>query len=257
MNRPLRIISLFGCAVLGVSAGAEPVPSGNSKELEEAIALLEESFSAWEPQAFDEPVQRLQRLCQTSTAPEFWHWAAVAQFHHILCRESQGSKPLEGNCLEKAVRTLDRALILDPQNAECHTMRGILLGMRISRQLAAALWLGPKLMSDQRLALEQGRDNPRVRYLHGISIYRASKGKDASKALGELLEAERLFQAEANGAGAPLRFRWGFDHCLYLTGDLYRSEGDSAKAVEYYSKALHLNPRLRQAQTALRQLTGS
>lgn len=257
MKRSLHLLSLAPCAFLAAAAPAQPPIPPDQARLAAAVALLEESLSAWEPQGFDEPERQLRACAQASQDPLAWYWTAVAGFHRILCQGSRPDQPVTPESLEEAGRTLDRALALDPGSAECHIMRGVVLGMRISRQPASALWLGRKLLSDQRLALDQGHSNPRVRYLNGVSIYRASKGKDAAKALAELAEAGKLFQSESQLPRPPLSPRWGFDHCLYLTGDICRAQGDSAQAREHFSRALRLNPQLRQAQEALRQLTGS
>lgn len=250
------LFSFWLTCLMAAGTAAEPEPAAD-KGLAEAVRLLEAGMSAWEPQGFEEPARRLAALCASSTEPAPWYWSAVSQFHRILCLRSAGGDAAGMELWEDALRTLDRALELDPANAECYVMRGALHGMRIARQPASALWLGRKVLGDQRLALQHGRDNPRVRYLNGISIYRASKGRDGAKALRELREAERLFDAEAQRQSEPLAPRWGYDHCLFLIGEIYRDGGDSAKAIEYFRKAAGRNPRLEKARQALRQLSPS
>lgn len=255
-RRTSMLRSLLLCLLVS-SAGARPAASGAEHGLEGALALLDQGMSTWQPSAFEAPIRQLTEICRTSAEPAPWYWSAVAQFHRLLCLRSAQGDAAGAELVEETVRTLDRALVLKPQDAECHVMRGALNGMKIARQPAAALWLGGKVLADQRQALEFGRGNPRVRYLNGISIYRASKGKDAEKALKELLEAETLFQAESQQPSVPLAPRWGYDHCLFLIGEVYEAEKNSAKATEYYGKALSQNPQLERARLALRRITGS
>lgn len=256
MNRTSTILPTILLGWLATT-GTPSTASGAEHGLEEALALFDQSMSAWEPQGFDAPVGQLTGICRTSAEPLPWYWNAVAQFHRVLCIRSAQGDAAGAELADETVRTLDRALALDPNNAECHVMRGALNGMKIARQPAAALWLGGKVLADQRQALDLGRSNPRVRYLNGISIYRASKGKDAAKAVKELLEAESLFQAESQTPRPPLAPRWGHDHCLLLLGEVYEAEGNAAKAKEYYGKALSQNPQLERARLALRRITGS
>jgi tetratricopeptide (TPR) repeat protein len=126
--------------------------------------------------------------------------------------------------------------------------------MEISRDPLKALWLGPVVQSQRRQALRSGQDNPRTLYLLGAA-YLQGPGflGGPKKGLPYLRRAEGLFEASAEGdEGAPASApRWGHEHCVILIGQTYQESGDTQKAVEYFRKALDLNPQNKLARRCL------
>jgi len=250
---PAVMLLLFSSVVSAEeSSSADSLP-----KLADAVETFRAALNAWSPQRFGEAVRLLEKIddrrLDAEQVAQVRYWQAASRFHQVLAIRS-GDEGAEVD-LVAAAETLNAALEADDSCAECYVMRGVINGMRIARRPAAALWLGRKVLGDQRQALRLGKTNPRVRYLNGTSIDRASEGRESDKALAELLEAQRLFEQEAQKPAEPLEPRWGHDHCLYFIGELYRERGGVAKAVEFYRKALAINPRFQRAQHALGPLS--
>ena len=93
---------------------------------------------------------------------------------------------------------LTQAVKLDASHAESHALLGTLYGMKISGNMLRAVWLGPRVQLELKLALAAGAKNPRVQYLLGMcQFYTALKTASRREALANLLAAEKLFEAEA------------------------------------------------------------
>ena len=128
--------------------------------------------------------------------------------------------------------------------------------MKISDNILRAVWLGPRVLKEQELALATGAKNPRVKYLLGMSqFYTAMRNASRREALTNLLTAEKLFEAEAKTPGAPLEPRWGHDSCLTFIGSSYEKLGQRAEAEDYFRKALAMHPQDGLAQAGLKRVT--
>jgi tetratricopeptide (TPR) repeat protein len=158
--------------------------------------------------------------------------------------------------LDAAVDALTQAVKLDAHQAESHALLGTLYGMKISDNLLRAVWLGPRVERELKLALADGAKNPRVQYLLGMGqFYTAGRDATQREALTTLLAAEKLFEAEAKTTAAPLEPRWGHDSCLTFIGSSYEKLGQRAEAEVYFRKALAMHPQDGLAQAGLKRVT--
>lgn len=238
-----RRIAMWGALVLAVTAGAQ----GDPARLQAAIREFEAGSSAWNVARLTNAAALFQQVATSdarSVSARYWRGAAL--FHAALCWLGESSKTAEDSAtraLDAAAESIEAALALNERDAESHALLSTIQGLRIASRPSTALWRGPISLKHRKRALRLDPDNPRTRYLLGMSALRAPSffgGKE--EGLKSLLEAERLFAAEAARAKPPEAPRWGLDHCLAFIGQAYAELGQPAKAEEYYGKALAVNP---------------
>jgi tetratricopeptide (TPR) repeat protein len=158
--------------------------------------------------------------------------------------------------MAEALASLDRVVALDPRHAEGWALRGTLAGIRIGLHPATAVWRGPRVLHDNRRALELGAANPRVRYLLGTSAFFGPSvlgGK--SRALEHFLAAGPLYERERAAPAGALEPRWGQASCLTFAARCYQEAGRPAEAEACVARALTVHPQARAMLDAL-QATG-
>jgi tetratricopeptide (TPR) repeat protein len=225
------------------------------------IAEFTSAYQAWDGIRFVTAVNLFQQACTNPSATATnYYWLGTAEFHRMLqllgLPASQTNKLAAGVALDAAVGALTRAVKLDGSHAESHALLGTLYGMKISDNILCAVWLGPRVERELKLALADGAKNPRVQYLFGMSqFYTACRNASRREALTTLLAAEKLFEAEANTPAAPLEPRWGRDSCLTFIGSSYEKLGRRTEAENYFRKALALHPQDGLAQAGLKRVT--
>jgi tetratricopeptide (TPR) repeat protein len=154
--------------------------------------------------------------------------------------------------LEATIATLQRAVRLDPQNGENRALLSTTYGLSIGLSPARGLWLGQRVLDQEKLARKFSSANPRVLYLAGMNRYYGPSllgGKNEGLKL--LLAAEKLFETEAGKPAGSVEPRWGRSTCLVYIGKTYDALGKPAEAEEYFRKALKLNPEDKLAKSEL------
>lgn len=253
------MIRLF--AILLLAAPLVRADADADKLTVAGIVEFTNAYQAWDGARFAAAVDVFQQACTNvpATATNYY-WLGTAEFHRMLqllgLPASANNKLAARTALDAAVDALTRAVQLDASHAESHALLGTLYGMKISDNLLSAVWLGPRVEHELKLALAGGEKNPRVRYLLGMSqFYTACRNASRREALTTLLAAEKLFDAEAKTPAAPLEPRWGHDSCLTFIGASYEKLGQRAEAENYFRKALALHPQDGLAQAGLKRVT--
>jgi tetratricopeptide (TPR) repeat protein len=225
------------------------------------IAEFTNAYQTWDGARFAAAANLFQRACtNVSATATNYYWLGTAEFHRMLqllgLPESATNKMAAAAALDAAAEALNRAVRLDANHAESHALLGTIYGMKISENLLRAVWLGPRVQHELKLALATGANNPRVQYLLGMSEF-FTAGRDASRreALATLLAAEQLFDAEAQRPPGSLEPRWGRDSCLTFIGAGYEKLDQPAEAENYFRKALALHPEDGLAQAGLKRVT--
>lgn len=215
------------------------------------------AYKNWDGAQFSESVNLFQQACTNASAGVTnYYWLGTGEFHRMLqllgLPNSDTNKLAASAALDEAVTALTRAVKLDPQHAESHALLGTLYGMKICENGLRALWLGPRVERELKLAVAADPANPRVQYLIGTSRFYSSLRTSAKReALATLLVAEKLFAAEATTPPGPLEPRWGRDSCLTFIGACYEKLGQRTEAETYFHKALVLHPQDGLAQAGL------
>ncbi len=227
----------------------------------EGVTRFHAACQAWDGRQFAAAAE-LFRQAATNAPPSStnFYWLGTAHFHRML--QLQHQPEARSNTLaaaaarDAALTALERAVELNARDAESHALLGTLYGMKIDGNLIRGVRFGPRVQKHCRLALELGAKNPRVLYLLGTcQFHTARQAAEEREALATLLEAERLFEAEAKIPASPLEPRWGYDTCLTFIARTCERLGDRNKAAEYYRKALARHPSDHLAKEGLARVT--
>ncbi|MEE8604931.1 MAG: tetratricopeptide repeat protein, partial [Candidatus Aminicenantaceae bacterium] len=97
-------------------------------------------------------------------------------------------------------------------------------------------------------------ENPRVHYLKGVSdLYTpAEYGGGADVAIKTLTKSVDLFEKE--NIEDPMLPSWGKDEAYTFLAMTYNQKGDKDKAVEFFQKALEVNPEFMLAKDELEKI---
>ena len=225
------------------------------------IAEFTNAYQAWDGGRFATAVNLFQQACTNASATATnYYWLGAGEFHRMLqllgLPENDTNRTAVAAALDAAMTALARAVKLDANHAESHALLGTIYGMKISDNILSAVWLGPRVERELKLAMAGGAKNPRGQYLLGMSqFYTACQNASRREALTTLLAAEKLFEAEAKTPPAPLEPRWGHDSCLTFIGSSYEKLGQRAEAENYFRKALAMHPQDGLAQAGLKRVT--
>jgi tetratricopeptide (TPR) repeat protein len=253
MNRCALLVFFWGLLTL---AGPGLVAAeGSTTGLVQGVTAFNSAFDAWSYEGFVDAAGIFAAEAQANpTSSLAFYWQGVADFHAVLwCGRQEGAvaRNRAEMRLQLARKSFEAALLLKPNDAECHALLSALMGMQIAQHPSSAVWRGPSVLRHQRLALRNGPDNPRVHYLIGCGYYHApSLLGDRQKALAHFIKAEPLFDEEAAKPPVPIQPLWGRSSCLTFMGKLYEEAGDQARAEQYFQKALKANPHDQLAQQA-------
>jgi tetratricopeptide (TPR) repeat protein len=212
------------------------------------VAEFRAAYQAWDGARFKAAADLFRQACTNAPGSGTnFYWLGAAEFHRALQLRSlpvTTTNTLAADAaLDAALAALLTAVKLDPRSAESHALLGTIYGMKINGNLLRAVRFGPRVARHQKLALESGADNPRVRYLLGTCQFHTAKGKAAlGEALATLLSAEKLFAAEAKQLASPLEPRWGRSSCLTFIGLTYERLGEGTEAADYFRRALAEQP---------------
>ena len=245
-------------AVLALHAQA----CGNESVDSDALAGIKEftaAYHAWDAAGFGKAAERFHKA--TTSAPKSarnFYWLGVSRFHQMLQLRNQDPPKNEAAdvAMQQASQAFQTVLGLDPDHSESHALMGTIYGMQIHGSILNAVRYGPRLHKHQKLALKNGAENPRVRYLLGTGYFHTSNDEAGYRqALATLLESEKLFLAERRVQAHPFAPRWGLSSCRTFIGLTLVKLGDKNRAVVYLQKALDEHPNDHIARKELNKLT--
>jgi tetratricopeptide (TPR) repeat protein len=228
------------------------IATGATGSIETGVAEFTAAYQAWDGPGFAKAAATLAAGPESSTNE---YWRGVAEFHRLLwlLGETPATNQKEtAKALEATITTLQRAVVLDSQHGEARALLSTAYGLSIGANPARGLWLGKRVVDQEKVARKLSPDNPRVLYLAGMNRYYGPAllgGK--SEGVKLLLAAEKLFEAEAGKPGGPVEPRWGRSTCLVYIGKTYDALGKPAEAEEYFRKAQKLNPQDKLAKSEL------
>lgn len=143
--------------------------------------------------------------------------------------------------LTKTIAELERAVEVDPRNAEARALLGSTYGAFIASAPIRAIELSQKSRIELRKAIELQPHNPRIHYLHGSSAFYKPVEYGGGPAVAEplLRKALDLFRNEPPQKPWP---NWGRYETHVLLGQTLEKLGKRDAAVEQYEQALALVP---------------
>jgi tetratricopeptide (TPR) repeat protein len=235
----IRQLAIFALALPAIAAS--PIDTG--------VAEFTAAYQVWDGAGFAKAAATLAAAPESSTNQ---YWRGVAEFHRLLWLLGETNRTETAKALETTITVLQRAVQLDPNHGESHALLSATYGLSIGANPSRGLWLGKRLMDQEKLARKLSPENPKVLYLVGINrFYGPSLLGGKNEGLKLLLAAEKLFEAEDGKPSGPVEPRWGRSACLVYIGKTYDALGKSAEAEEYFRKALTLNPQDKLAKSEL------
>lgn len=185
----------------------------------------------------------------------FWrdYWEGCLFFHAVVFLREQSDVGLDvpdaSPYRERALEALHRAVGARPSAADAHAMISVLNGMAIDDNPLAAIKRGPALLRHKRLALKSGDNDPRTKFLMGVSTFKRAGGsrKEIETAAETLNRALQLFDQQAGLERPPWEPRWGRDHTLLFLGRVEEALARYEQAGGWYEKAFADNNNLTSA----------
>ena len=220
----------------------------SNETLINGIASLQKAYNEWDENEFQQSLlifKEARGSFSNEGLAEYWCGTAYffLSLHNLF---SPGEKPDKTKGVEnakKGIEILTKSIELMPDFSESYAMRGVLRGILIKMKPFSVFTQGPKVGKDRDKALSLDEDNPRVHYLTGVSFWFAPEILGGpEKAMEHLLRAEILFEKEQQTKKDKILPTWGQSTCLAFMGDIYMSQNQKDKAVNYYKKALNANP---------------
>ena len=223
---------------------------------ETGVAEFTTAYQAWDGTGFVKAVTIFAQAPDTSANQ---YWRGTAEFHRLLFLVGEPATKTNrlalATALESTLVALQSAIQHDPPRGETHALLSTAYGLSIGANRARGLWLGKRVMEEEKLARQLNPENPRVLYLAGMNRYYGPALLGGMReGLQLLLAAEKLFATEAATPGGPVDPRWGRSTCLVYIGKSYAALGKPAEAEEYLRKALKLNPQDKLAREELEKL---
>lgn len=241
---------MIRAAVIALFASATIVMADSSADslTRAGIVEFDAAYREWSGERFANAAGHFRKA--SNAAPRsavHKYWLGTALFHRMLQLQSQSNAKQHARsadtAMEGAITALEAAVAIDPHHAESHALLGTLYGMKIKGGMLRAIRFGPRVQDHQKHALKNGANNPRVQYLLGTARFHTAKeAADYRVALKTLLDAEKLFVAEAKTPRSPLAPRWGLSSCRTFIGRTHLHLGDRQNAAAYFRKALADHP---------------
>lgn len=245
-------IGMIVSVALLSSAGANP-----DSNLPSRVSAFENAYRKWDAEDFARCAEGFAEMTRTNPqSPEAWYWLGVARFHRMLALQGDPNKRAqEATERDAAVSAFEKLLETDARHAEGHALLGTLLGMKIDGSMLRGLRYGPALQSHLKTAMQEGSQNPRVRYLLGVGYFHvAEDAADYRKALAELRQAEQYYQKENSKNLPPAAPRWGRSSNLTFYGLTLEKLGRKDEAVAEFRRALALHSADHKAREGIRRL---
>ena len=208
------------------------------------VAEFTTAYQAWDGTGFVKAAAFFAQAPDTATNQ---YWRGTAEFHRLLFLVGEPATKTNrlalATALESTLLALQGAIQHDPARGESHALLSTVYGLSIGANPARGLWLGKRVMDEEKLARQLNPDNPRVLYLAGMNrFYGPALLGGMREGLRLLLTAEKLFEAEAATPGGPGEPRWGRSTCLVYIGKTYAALGKPVEAERYFRKALGVSP---------------
>ena len=241
------MIRLLALLMLGLSPLAR-ADEASGKLTSSGIVEFNAAYQAWDGGRFGVAAELFRQAgAKAPGSVVNFYWQGAARFHRMLqlqsLPKSQADPKAAESAMEAAVAALETAVKLDGRHAESHALLGTLYGMKINGSILRGIRFGPAVQEHQKLALQFGAKNPRVRYLLGTGLFHTARDEASRReALKALLAAEQLFEAEAGLAAKPFEPRWGRSSCRTFIGRTYEQLGHRPEAADYFRKALSEHP---------------
>jgi tetratricopeptide (TPR) repeat protein len=222
MNRSLLAAAAIALLALTLFATAQTP---------DVASALDEARTTLSEKSLDDARTLILQLPQKDSA----YFYTLARVDGYLCNAAQlrSDKKATSAALDRAIDEAQQALKLDEHSAIAHALLGDLYGQKIGIGSGMLLGprFGPKIVAENKRALELDANNPRVLASVGRQYYYAPKmfGGDIDKAIENLKKSTDLDPRN--------------DETFVWLALAYRKKGDAGSSARAIDEALQLNPR--------------
>ena len=215
------------------------LPIQGNTELPEALktqfyqAYLNRSIQLWE-----DGVQQLEQRYKADPQEAHLFQLAASEYGMVsICMANKNDDKAQAY-LAKAEKHIKKYL-KKQDSGEAHAILAGIYGLRISFSPMKGMWLGPRSNSELGKAMKIDNTNPRVWYQHGSSFLftPATWGGDIEQSVTHFQKAVELHETKA-----CLDNDWEYLDALAWLGQAQVKNGEPAKAIATYQKALEVEP---------------
>jgi tetratricopeptide (TPR) repeat protein len=230
--------------------------STEKTQIIEAKELLKKGVDTWDPALMKNARDRLLGLMAKENKESLYplYYIALCDYrlatYYLTLTEMDKAKPY----IKEGQDYLKKATELDPDFGELDAFYAYMLGFEIALEPENAMSLGFQIYQYFGTAIQKSPENPRVHYLKGVSdLFTPEQyGGGADIAIKTLTKSIDLFEKES--IEDPVKPSWGKDEAYTFLGMAYNQKGDKDKAVEFFTKALEVNPEFRMAKDELEKI---
>ena len=238
------------------STPAPEIDSAARKQIIAAKELLKKGVDTWDPDLMKKSRDRLLGMMAREKKENLYilYYIAFCDYrlatYYLTLAEMDKAEPY----IKEGQDYLKKAMELDPDFGELDAFYAYMLGFEIALNPEKAMSLGFQTYQYFGKAFEKSPENPRVHYLKGVSdLYTpAEYGGGADAAIKTLTKSVDLFEKE--NIEDPVLPSWGKDEAYTFLAIAYNQKGDKEKAVEFFQKALEINPEFKMAKDELEKI---
>jgi len=203
-------------------------------------AEQQEALNNGDSQKFKEIGINLERLA--SFGEKEWLINYYLSYNYYRMSNLTEDKEENKKYIEAAKKTIEKSIEEKDDFSESHTLYSSILGLEIGIKPHLGMKNGIKSGKEIAKAHKLNPNNPRAYLIEGISALHTPKmfGGGVAKALEKLNKAEALYKLQKEDTG--IYPDWGWDNVYIWLGKVYGKKGEKEKEIEFYKKALEVNP---------------
>lgn len=220
----LHVIFLLLFSCLGLAQAPDAI-------LADGVRLLEAGRTTLEEKPLTDARNYFSHLVQTNKKPAYFYQLARANSYLVESYAARHENKRAEQALEDAIAAVQHCLELDDKSADAHSLLANLYGRKISLGFLAGPRFGPRIVAENKKALNLAPNDALVYASLGRQYLCAPKmfGGDVAKAIGNFIKATQL------DPNSDENFVW-----LAIA---YRKGGDTPNCEKALRQAMQLNPR--------------
>ena len=238
---------------------ALPISELNStvkNQIIEAKNLLKKGVNTWDLEQLKKARDILLGLIAKEKDESFYpmYYIALCDYRLATYYLTLAEMDKAGPYIKESQDYLKKAMEQEPEFGELDAFYAYMLGFEIAMNPEKGMSLGFEIYQYFGKAFEKSPKNPRIYFLKGSSelFTPAEYGGGADIAIKTLAKSVDLFEKE--NIEDPVKPSWGKDEAYTFLGMAYNQKGDQDKAIEFFTKALEINPEFRMAKDELEKI---
>lgn len=200
----------------------------------------QEALNNADLQKFNDIANKLERLSTFGEKEWLINYYLAYNYYRMstITQDKEESKKY----ISESKKYILESLELKNSFAESHALYSSVLGYEISLKPQLAMVNGIKSGQEIEKAYKLEEKNPRVNLIDGMMTLNKPPmfGGGADNAIEKLQKATELFESKPEDKG--LYPDWGWDETYIWLGMSYEKKEEKFKALEFYKKALEINP---------------